>query len=299
MPSGKNWFNFIYINLAFAIYAAVVFYYGQVSEIKSKWPLYRCNPIYMPLADDIQSNFIYCIQTMQTSYMSYLLEPLTFATNSINSVIGDFLGDINMIRAMFDKIRTFIASLIQSVFGVFLNLVIEFQKITISIKDLIGKTIGTMTTLLYFIDGSILTMKSTWNGPPGQMVKALGKCFHPLTKIRLCDGTTKSIQHINLGDILEDGSYVESVMKIDNSKNKLPLYVIKGQGVDKEDVYVTGSHLVFDKFSDKFIKVENYSAASLSKVDTDLFSCLITSKHRIQIGNEIFWDWEDHFVKNT
>jgi hypothetical protein len=299
MPSGKNWFNFIYINLAFAIYAAVVFYYGQVSEIKSKWPLYRCNPIYMPLADDIQSNFIYCIQTMQTSYMSYLLEPLTFATNSINSVLGDFLGDINMIRAMFDKIRTFIASLIQSVFGVFLNLVIEFQKITISIKDLIGKTIGTMTTLLYFIDGSILTMKSTWNGPPGQMVKALGKCFHPLTKIRLCDGTTKSMQDINLGDILEDGSYVESVMKIDNSKNKLPLYVIKGQGVDKEDVYVTGSHLVFDKFSDKFIKVENYSAASLSKVDTDLFSCLITSKHRIQIGNEIFWDWEDHFVKNT
>jgi len=299
MPSGKNWFNFIYINLAFAIYAAVVFYYGQVSEIKSKWPLYRCNPIYMPLADDIQSNFIYCIQTMQTSYMSYLLEPLTFATNSINSVLGDFLGDINMIRAMFDKIRTFIASLIQSVFGVFLNLVIEFQKITISIKDLIGKTIGTMTTLLYFIDGSILTMKSTWNGPPGQMVKALGKCFHPLTKIRLCDGTTKSMQDIILGDILEDGSYVESVMKIDNSKNKLPLYVIKGQGVDKEDVYVTGSHLVFDKFSDKFIKVENYSAASLSKVDTDLFSCLITSKHRIQIGNEIFWDWEDHFVKNT
>ena len=299
MPSGKNWFNFLYINLAFAIYAAVVFYYGQVSEIKSKWPLYRCNPIYMPLADDIQSNFIYCIQTMQTSYMSYLLEPLTFATNSINSVIGDFLGDINMIRAMFDKIRTFIASLIQSVFGVFLNLVIEFQKITISIKDLIGKTIGTMTTLLYFIDGSILTMKSTWNGPPGQMVKALGKCFHPLTKIRLCDGTTKSMQDIILGDILEDGSYVESVMKIDNSKNKLPLYVIKGQGVDKEDVYVTGSHLVFDKFSDKFIKVENYSAASLSKVDTDLFSCLITSKHRIQIGNEIFWDWEDHFVKNT
>ena len=61
MPSGKNWFNFLYINLAFAIYAAVVFYYGQVSEIKSKWPLYRFNPIYMPLADDIQSNFIYCI----------------------------------------------------------------------------------------------------------------------------------------------------------------------------------------------------------------------------------------------
>jgi hypothetical protein len=297
MPSGKNWFNFIYINLAFAIYAAVVFYYSQVAAIKSKWPLYRCNPIYMPLADDIQSNFIYCIQTMQTSYMGYLLEPLTFATNSINSVLGDFLGDINMVRAMFDKIRTFIASLIQSVFGVFLNLVIEFQKITIGIKDLIGKTIGTMTTLLYFIDGSIITMKSTWNGPPGQMVRALGKCFHPLTKIKLENGVSKAIKDIDLGDILVDGSRVESVMKIDNSKDKLPLYILKGQGVDNEDIYVTGSHLIYDKETKQFIKVENYSYSHISKVETDWFSCLITSKHRIQIGNETFWDWEDHFVK--
>ena len=107
------------------------------------------------------------------------------------------------------------------------------------------------------------------------------------------------MKDIDLGDILENGSIVESVMKINNKNSPIPLYVIKGEGVNKENIYVTGSHLVFDKFSDKFIKVENYSAASLSKVDTDLFSCLITSKHRIQIGNEIFWDWEDHFVKNT
>jgi len=297
MPSGKNWVNFVYVNLAFALYIAGVFYYNQVAEIKSKWPLYRCNPLYMPLADDVQSNFIYCIQSMQTNFMGYLLEPLTFLTSSINFVLGDFLDAINMVRAMFNKIRTFISSIIQSIFGVFLNLVIEFQKITIGIKDLIGKTIGIMTTLMYVIDGSVLTMQSTWNGPPGQLVKALGKCFYPDTSVKLKNGIVKSMKDIDLGDILENDAVVESVLKIDNKRERNPLYVIYNSGVNGENIYVTGSHLVFDAKKNKYVKIEEYSQANLSKVETDWFSCLITSNHTIQIGSQLFWDWEDHYVK--
>ena len=298
MPSGKNWVNFLYVNLAFAIYIAGVFYYSQLAEIKANWPLYRCNPMYMPLADDMESNFVYCIQSMQTNFMGYLLQPLTFLTSSLGGMMGNFMDEINSIRAMFNKIRTFFSDIIQSVFGVFLNLVIEFQRITIGIKDLIGKTIGIMTSLMYVMDGSIKTMNSTWNGPPGQMVRALGKCFHPNTRIKLLNGTIKAIKDVDLGDILEDGAIVESVMKINNKSETVPLYVIKNAGVDSEDIFVTGSHLVFDEKTHNFITVENYSKASLTNSRPEWFSCLITSKHQIQIGNEVFWDWEDHFVKN-
>ena len=297
MPSGKNWVNFVYVNLAFVIYIAGVFYYNQVAEIKAKWPLYRCNPLYMPLADDVQSNFVYCIQSMQTNLMGYILEPLTFLTSSISYIMSDFLDAINMVRAMFNKIRTFISSIIQSVFGVFLNLVIEFQKITIGIKDLIGKTIGIMTTLMYVIDGSVLTMQSTWNGPPGQLVKALGKCFYPGTIIKLQNGVTKAMKDIDLGDILENGAIVESVLKIDNKRERYPLYVIYKGGVCEDNIYVTGSHLVFDEKNKKYVKVEEYSGATLSKVESEWFSCLITSNHTIPIGSQLFWDWEDHYVK--
>jgi hypothetical protein len=297
MPSGKNWINFLYVNIAFVLYITGVFYYSQLADIKAKWPLYRCNPIYMPLADDIQSNFVYCIQSMQTNFMGYLLEPLTFLTSSINNVLGSFLEEINFVRAMFDKIRNFITSIIQSVFGVFLNLVIEFQRITIGIKDLIGKTIGIMVTLMYVMDGSIKTMNSTWNGPPGQLVRALGKCFYPHILVKLANGEVKAIKDVDLGDVLENDVVVESVMKIDNKREKLPLYLIKGEGVNGEDIYVTGSHLVYDKLSNKFIKVENYKKAVLSKLETEWFSCLITNNHKIPVGNEVFWDWEDHFVK--
>lgn len=293
MPSGKNWVNFLYVNIAFAIYIAGVFYYNQIAQIKSNWPLYRCNPMYMFLADDIEENFTYCVQNTQTSFMGYLLQPLTFITSSLTSVLGGFTGDIQNIRAMFNKIRTFFSSIIESVFGVFLNLIIEFQRITIGIKDLIGKTIGIMVSLMYVMDGSIKTMNSTWNGPPGQMVRSLGKCFHPFTIIKLKNGNIKYMKDIDLGDVLADGSVVESLMKIDNKKQKEPFYLIG------DDIFVTGSHLVFDKENHNFIKVENYKKAILTDSSYDWFTCLITDTHRIPIGNEIFWDWEDHFVKNN
>ena len=297
MPTGKNWMIFLYVNIAFAIYIAGVFYFNQLAKIKADWPLYRCNPMYMFLADNIEQNFVYCVQTTQSSFMGYLLQPLTFITNSLGSMLSGFMGDIQNIRAMFNKIITFFSSILESIFGVFLNLVIEFQKITIGITDLIGKTIGIMTTLLYTIDGSIMTMQSTWNGPPGQLVKSLGKCFHPNTYIKLKDGNIKYMKDVDLGDILEDGSIVESIMKIDNKKERIPLYKITGMGVNNEDIYVTGSHLVHDK-NLGFIKTENYSKAKLCEdIKTDWFSCLITDTHNIHIGKEIFWDWEDHFIK--
>jgi hypothetical protein len=86
-------------------------------------------------------------------------------------------------------------------------------------------------------------------------------------------------------------------MKIDNKRERLPLYVIKGAGVNGEDIYVTGSHLVLDNVSKNYIKVQEYSHATITNVQTDWFSCLITDNHRIPIGREVFWDWEDHFVK--
>jgi hypothetical protein len=268
MPSGKNWVNFLYVNIAFAIYIAGVFYYSQLAEIKAKWPLYRCNPMYMLLADDIEENFTYCIQSMQTNFMGYLLQPITFITGSLTTMMGGFMGDIQNIRAMFNKIRTFFSSILERIFGVFLNLVIEFQRITIGIKDLIGKTIGIMVSLMYVMDGSIKTMNSTWNGPPGQMVRALGKCFHPFTTIQLKNGTTKFMKDIDLGDILEDGSVVESVLKIDNKKQRIPFYLINTKS---GDILVTGSHLVFDKSKNGFVKVENYSKAVLTDNIYDWF----------------------------
>lgn len=297
MPTGKNWLLFMYVNLGFLLYIIATYYLTSIANIKSNWPQYRCNPLYMPFSDDIEKDFTYCVQNMQINFMGYLLQPLTFIIGSLTNLGGSFMTEINYVREMFNKIRSLFSSIIQSVFGVFLNLIIEFQKVIIGIKDMIGKTIGILVTTLYMMDGSIKTMKSAWNGPPGQMVKALGKCFHPDTLIKLQNQKVLKISEVNLGDVLEDGSIVEATMKIDNKREPHKLYKIEKQGVDSQDIYVTGSHLLYNSNMYKFILVKDYIEASVSDIKTDYFSCLITNTHRIKIGNKVFWDWEDHFEK--
>ena len=300
MPSGQHWVNFLFVNVAFIIYCSGVFYYSQVANIKANWPMYRCNPMYMFLANDVEQNFSYCIQTMQSNYMGYILEPLTFVTQSLTSMAGGFTEDIQNIRAMFNKVRTFFTSIVESIFAVFLNLIIEFQKVTIGIRDLMGKTIGIMVSLMYIMDGSVQTMNSTWNGPPGQLVRALGKCFHPETTVVLQNGQEKQMQHLELGDVLKNGSIVEAVMKIQNT-HKEPFYAIPYENENKHTkertILVTGSHLVFHREKNTYIQVKDYTNARLTNHIHDTFSCLITSDHTICIGNNVFWDWEDHFIK--
>ena len=185
MPSGSSWKNYIYVNLGFAFYIFIIFYYIQLNQIKQNWPLYRCNPMYMFFADNIEQNFQYCIQTTQTNFMGYLLQPLEFITSSLSGMMGNFSTEINSVRAMIDKIRNLVSSITQNIFGVFINVVIQFQKITIGVKDTFQKIVGILITVIYIISGSVMTMNSAWSGPPGQMIRRLGKCFHPETEIKL------------------------------------------------------------------------------------------------------------------
>lgn len=295
MPSGKHWTNFIFINLAFIVYIIGIYYLSSIQKIRANWSLYRCNPMYMPLSDNIDQDFIYCIQNIQTNFMGYLLQPLTNITGVIGGLMGGFIGELNGIRAMFDKIRTTFSFSLEGIFGVFMGMVIEFQKIIIGIKDLMGKTIGSMVSLLYVMDGSIKTMKSAWKGPPGQMIQKVGKCFHPETMIRLKSGAVVCMKDVKMGDVLENESVVVATMQIDNSVSQIPFYKIRDESTNMDFIYVTGSHMVHDKENDKFVRVEDYKHAYVTDEKHNWFSCLITSDHKIQIGETLFWDWEDYY----
>jgi len=297
MPTGKNWFNFLFVNLGFVLYFTTIFSFTSVQNIQTNWPKYRCNPMFMLFAKNVDENFVYCVQNMQKGLMGYILQPLNFITKGLSSVSGNFMNDINAVRNMFNTVRNFIKSITETIYGIFLNLIIEFQKIIIGIRDLIGKIVGILTTFLYLLGGSIQTMNSAWNGPPGQLVQAVGSCFHPDTKIRLQNGSIQVMKNLNLGDILENGSRVTALMKIDNVL-KEDLFQLTDLGVDRETIYVTGSHLIYDELSNSYMEVKKSNKGILQdKIKTDWFSCIITSDHKIQIGSCLFWDWEDYVHK--
>lgn len=295
MPTMNNYLNLIYVNLGFLAQITVMMYFKSALEIRENWPVYRCNPPYWIFSENISEDFTYCVQNTQTNMMGYLLKPLNYMITALTSIGSNFNESINNIRIMFSSIRDFVSEIIQNVFGVFLNLIVEFQKMIISIKDMVGKMIGIVVTIMYVLDGSIKTMNSTWNGPPGQLVKAIGSCFHPNTMITLANGKQFAMEELPLGAELIDGSKVFAVLKIDNAKNE-PLYKIKGQ---TQDIYVTGDHFVFDQECKKWIQVKNYKKAIIQQGRIfDYFACLITTNRRIVIDNEIFWDWEDDELTN-
>jgi hypothetical protein len=288
----KNYLNFIYVNLGFVAQIAVMMYFKSALEIKKNWPLYRCNPPYWFFSDNITEDFTYCVQNTQTNLMGYLLQPLNYMVSSLSSVGTEISSSINNIRYMINNIRSFVSDIIQNVFGVFFNLIVEFQKITISIKDMVGKMIGIVVTILYVLDGSIKTMNSTWAGPTGQLVRAMGSCFHPETKVKLKNGEIFFMKDLPLGAELENGSKVFSVMKISNMNDE-KLYKIN-DGVDGDPIYVTGSHFIFDKENNNWVQVKNYkNALKQEEIFSDWYSCLITTTRNIKIGKQLFWDWED------
>lgn len=297
MPTGQNWMNYIFINLAFMTYMISLVYMSSIQEIRKNWALYRCNPMYMPLSDNVARDFTHCVQNIQVSSMGALLQPLTSITGSLTNVVSGFTEDLNNVRNVISSIRNNMGGIFGLILGAFANIVLEFQKISIAIKDMMGKNIGVMQVFLNIMNGSFKTVGSMWNGPTGGLVRTLGKCFHPETLVRLNTGQVVFMKDLNLGDVLENGSVVESTMRINNRTDPEKLYVLKGAGVNGEDIYVTGSHLIYNKADQTFIPVSKSANAEITDKYIDWFSCLITSDHKIQIGTEVFWDWEDHVYK--
>jgi hypothetical protein len=279
------------------LYVFNIFSIG-IKQVSEDWPKYRCNPTIMPFASifghDPVSNFTYCIQNMQSNYMGYLMQPLQYNFNVLGGIGGTMTKSINDVRAFINNIREYITNIVQSIFGVFLNILIEFQRLTINIKDLFGKLIGIMATLMYTLSGSVMTMKSAWEGPPGQLTRAL--CFHPETKVELKDGTTVNMKDLSLNAILKNIVRVCAVMNIsnldENGKHIEKLYRIPSS--NNEDILVSGSHLVYCCELKRFIHVEELREAIVTDIKCDNLTCLITSDHTIPIGNWIFHDWEDN-----
>jgi hypothetical protein len=293
MPTMTQYLAFAFVNLGFVAQIAVMMYMKSALEIQKNWPLYRCNPPYWVFSKNISEDFIYCVQNTQTNMMDFLLQPMNYMVTSLASVGGGLGDGINDIRNMFASVRTFITDIVQNVFGVFFNIIIEFQKLIISIQDMVAKMVGIVVVIMNVLDGSIKTMNSSWKGPPGQMIQAIGSCFHPDTLITLKDGSRKKIKDVQSGTELVNGNVVHATMKIANLNNE-PFFKLTTKE-NKQDVYVTGSHYIFDNMRHKWMQVATCNEEHKELTDwvcPELVS-LITTKGCIEIDNLLFADWED------
>ena len=116
-----------------------------------------------------------------------------------------------------------------------------------------------------------------------QECKSLGGehcCFHPNTTVKTKLGY-KQMKNLEIGDELDGGNFVESLMIVNPGK---PLYSYAG-------IFVTGEHYVYE--NNKFIMVKESPTAILTSVKTEYYSCIQTTKKYIIINNKKFADWDD------
>jgi hypothetical protein len=242
---------------------------------------------------------------MQSDYMGFLLQPINYNLALLGD-IGGGLGDaVNNAREMFSNLRSSITDIIENVFGVFLNMVVEMQRLTINVKDMFGKMLGIMATMVHTLSGSVMTMQSMWSGPPGQLMKK-AMCFKPDTMIQLINGEKREMNQLELGDLLEDGSRVEAVMRIINTyKDGTPIEAMYTIGRNEtntcsDNIIVSGSHLIKSDDLGNFIRVDHIGTEMVNGCKVGGYdgicselACLITDTHLIPIGGHIFHDWED------
>ena len=112
------------------------------------------------------------------------------------------------------------------------------------------------------------------------------RCFSPETPVTLSNGEIRCMKDLELGDVLANGSIVNATMQIKNDSD--PYYKLPGE------ILVTGSHYVKD--GDTFKQVKNVEKVERTDIVDKIVYCLVTSDHKIPVGDYIFWDWEDNLV---
>lgn len=278
-------FGLIFLGLALAALA---------KDIKKNWPKYKCNPMIMPVAGafgkDPGKNFVECIGTIQAGFMGYFLGPIRYIMGFLGNIGGDIMNSMNFLRKLLRSISGALMGILESVFGVFFNVIIRFQLIMIALKDLMMKILGIFLLMGYFFDGSRRTLQSAANGPIGLMIDAFG-CFPVDTPIQLINGDYKKISELNLGDILINRSEIRAILKVKGDKRN-PYYKIWSKKLNKF-IFVTGDHLIKHPINGEFIMVKDYENAQNTMSWDKEMTNLVTSNNNIPIGEFTFWDWED------
>lgn len=138
-----------------------------IKRIKEQWPLYRCNPGIMPFAGlfnkDPITNFVGCIQNMQSLNMDYLLKPIKDNINVLTDIGGQFNENLSGVRAFLSKFREKILEITEMIYSLLSGIITEFQIIIAKIKDLVAKLAGALVVILYSLETSVTTGRSVVN----------------------------------------------------------------------------------------------------------------------------------------
>jgi hypothetical protein len=221
------------------------------------------------------------------------------ATDQLNKGLGAMGGTINNIRNMLAMIQQQIfknlSKVADMIFGIYIkigNIVMVINRLMVKIMMVFKNLINVGMALAIML----ISLLNLIRRPINAAIKLTSSfCFSQNTLVKLKNGKTIRMKELNLGDILNNGSIVNGIMKISNVNDE---YFYKLKKNDGKYIYVTGSHYIFSHSLNKYIMVKDHPQAKLSNKKDNEFSCIITNDHNIVIDKYTFWDWEDELLLN-
>jgi hypothetical protein len=179
-----DWIQSMFIVAMFSIFLIVDTFNGGVQSVQDNWSLYRCNPVMMPFASQFapkgttlstQDNFSYCVQTMMANFAPAITQPFAHLQSMTVDMMGSINDNMSASTAQSSAFTFNVSTIVGSLYGVFLNTIIEFNILIIKLMDTQGKISGIITTLLYVMTAVQFTFESMWEGIPGKMIKTIGR----------------------------------------------------------------------------------------------------------------------------
>jgi hypothetical protein len=178
---GGSVMNLILITIVVLLIGGYCYAMVHAKQIRDNWQTDKCKLQVMPFAGFINApkgtswtdytaqNFQQCLNNIQSAVAGEALEPITFVTNLMASIVNELKSALNSVRAMFDKVRTFFQSVTTEIMGRIINVMIPLQQIIIALKDFFGKCQGALTGGLFTLLGAFYTMQALM-GAIAQMI---------------------------------------------------------------------------------------------------------------------------------
>lgn len=284
----------LYLIIFMSIYGYIL-----ISENKQyvidNWQKYRYNPLIIPFAGffgkNASDNLSGFVTTSFGKFFKLLIKPFQFIIKNIQYLMKDVISQLNIIRTITKPIREFVNFATRMIFektqGLMNTIMYSFYKI----NNIMKRLFANFRLMIYTLEASQMTIKSTWDGPIGKTARFWGKgldffidafCFSPNTLISINGKEKCKISNIKLGDKINN-SIVYGIMK---TKAPNTLYNYKG-------IIVSGNHYVRE--DNLWLKVKDTKLSKLinKPENVDYLYSLWTDNHRIFIDNIEFADYEE------
>ena len=179
-----DWVQSICIVMVFGLLTMVQVFNSSIESVQENWALNRCTPSVIPFAGYLapkgsnvttQDNFSYCIQNTMNSFVPMMTQPF----NYLQSMTVDMMGSVNesneSSKEQTADTKSSMSGIIDSIYGSFLGIIIEFNVLVVKLMDAQAKLSGVIATLMYIMTAVQYTFESMWNGIPGAMIQVMGK----------------------------------------------------------------------------------------------------------------------------